>query len=99
MVTYVYRCPEHGRTEITKPMREAGREESCPACALAMRRVYTPPRVQNLTASRDTLRSWGRDLRVERGVTDAEGLLRERRARDAALAREGAPPPRAATME
>lgn len=105
MPTYLYRCPEHGTVEVDKPMGEAGRAEYCTACFLAgdlgppLRRVYTAPRVQNLTASENTLRSWGRDLRVDHGVTDFEGLLRDRRARDAALAREGAPPPRAATMD
>lgn len=104
MPTYVYKCPEHGVIELSKTMGEADRAEYCPACFLSgflnveMRRVYTAPRVQNLTASENTLRTWGRDLRVEHGVTDAEGLIRERRARDAALAREGAPPPKAATM-
>lgn len=70
----------------------------CERCGGAAAVIFSPPRVQNLSASRDTLVSVGRDLRVEPGRTDAEGLIRERRARDAALAREGAPAPRAATM-
>lgn len=120
MPTYLYECPVHGRIEVVKRMRDAGRDECCRACMEAaydrrrspeeqaafaaripwkMRRVYTPPVVQNLTASENTLRTWGRDLRVDVGVTDAAGLLRARRARDEALAREGAPPPRAATID
>lgn len=71
MPTYVYKCPEHGRVDIDKAMRDAGRAEYCPACALAgllnveMARVYTAPRVQNLSASRDSLQSWGKNMRFE----------------------------------
>jgi hypothetical protein len=111
MPTYVFRCPVHGQREITRRMDEASLPCYCQEqewrvgdrstyyCNHEMTRVYTPPRVQNLSASENTLRTWGRDLRVDVGVTDAEGLLRERRARDEALAREGAPAPRAATID
>ena len=71
----------------------------CAACGGAAAVIFSAPRVQNLSASRDTLMSIGRDLRVEPGRIDGEGLIREREAKQAALAREGAPAPRAATME
>lgn len=32
MPTYVYSCPVHGRTEVDKHMRDAGRDECCRAC-------------------------------------------------------------------
>lgn len=85
MPTYVYRCPAHGETEVTKSSHEAGRAEYCTACFLTgatveMRRRYTAPRVQNLTASRDTLASWGRDMRVETGAKTLAQLVREREA-------------------
>lgn len=103
MPLYEYRCTDRERCGATHTAfritwEERGTPERCDRCGGAAVPIFSAPRVQNLTASGDTLRTWGRDLRVERGVTDVEGLIRGRRERDAALAREGAPPPKAATM-
>ncbi len=81
MPTYVYECKEHGRVEIVKGVADVGDFEFCGRCedgydgprdpqlplgyTPPMRRIFTPPTVQNLTASRGSLRSWGRDLRLE----------------------------------
>lgn len=102
MPLYEYKCTD-GRCGAThaalrSTWRQRADPDPCDRCGGVAEVIFSVPRVQNLTASGDTLRTWGRDLRVERGVTDVEGLIRGRRERDAALAREGAPPPKAATM-
>lgn len=80
MWTYIYDCPTHGRREVVKARDDAGRAEHCPACAVLMRRIYTPPRVQNSTATENSLKSWGDPWRYD-PIPKAEWVAQERAAR------------------
>lgn len=44
MPVYSYTCPEHGYTEIIKPMDEASVPEVCVVCIAPLRRIYNPQR-------------------------------------------------------
>ena len=45
MAVYVYRCTEHGATEITRAMGTAAAAVPCPACDRPAIRVFTAPRL------------------------------------------------------
>ena len=45
MAVYVYRCTEHGPTEVTLAMGTAHAAVPCPACGLQATRVFTAPRL------------------------------------------------------
>jgi hypothetical protein len=85
---YDFSCPAHGRFEehlrMDAPVLEAG-ASLCPVCGDWSPRVYTPPTVQNLSASGGTLVSWGRNMRPKGSVPLREFIARER----AQAAREG----------
>ncbi|MGY1683878.1 zinc ribbon domain-containing protein [Geodermatophilus sp. SYSU D01176] len=45
MAVYVYRCTQHGLTEVTRAMGTAAATVPCPACDLPAIRVFTAPRL------------------------------------------------------
>lgn len=45
MAVYVYRCTEHGLTEVIRAMGTAAAAVPCPTCDLRATRVFTAPRL------------------------------------------------------
>jgi putative FmdB family regulatory protein len=45
VAVYVYRCTEHGLTEVTRAMGTAAAAVPCPECDLQAARVFTAPRL------------------------------------------------------
>ncbi len=45
MASYLYRCPEHGISELARPMGTAPASADCPACGSPAPRVFTAPRL------------------------------------------------------
>lgn len=80
MPRYEFRCEACGAViEEHRPVGAHARPATCGCGGRATFR-YSAPRVQHLTASRDSLASWGRDLRVETGAKTLAQLVREREA-------------------
>ena len=55
MAVYVYRCTEHGATEITRVMGTAAAAVPCPACDRPAIRVFTAPRLSLGSSARRAL--------------------------------------------
>lgn len=45
MVTYQYRCDEHGPTDVNRPMGTAPARSPCPVCTEPARRVFATPMI------------------------------------------------------
>ena len=71
MAVYVYRCTEHGFTEITRAMGTAAAAVPCPACDLPAIRVFTAPRLSLGSPARRALIDRTERTRGESDVVSA----------------------------
>jgi putative FmdB family regulatory protein len=55
MATYLYRCPDHGVLEVSRPMGTAPSQCTCPQCDGAASRVFTAPRLSRGSAAHRAL--------------------------------------------
>jgi len=55
VAVYVYRCTDHGPTEVTRAMGTAAAAVPCPACDRPATRVFTAPRLSLGSAVRRAL--------------------------------------------
>lgn len=84
MPLYEYKCQSErcGATHTAfRSIPERARADACGVCGEPTQVQFTPPSVQNLSASRGSLRSWGRNLRLEGTMTMAEKIAKTDAAR------------------
>ena len=55
MAVYVYRCTDHGLTEVAQAMGTAAATVPCPACGRQATRVFTTPRLSLGSSARRAL--------------------------------------------
>ena len=87
MPQYEYRCLGCGAvTPLIRPVTLRAAHALCATCGAVAHVIFSAPRVQNLTASGDSLRTYGQDLRVDPGgggtLHDAITRQRESRQQD-----------------
>ena len=84
MPLYDYRCTVCGAlTPLIRPVTLRATHALCATCGAVAHVVFSAPRVQNLTASGDSLRTYGKDLRVDPGGggTMNDAIARQRASR------------------
>lgn len=72
MPIYEYECESHGSFELQLPMRDAGRDASCPDCGASSRRQLSVPNVAQLSSGNRKAHSINERARFEPRVVTRE---------------------------
>ncbi|HEX6537475.1 MAG TPA: zinc ribbon domain-containing protein [Gemmatimonadaceae bacterium] len=84
MPTYEYKCAACGEVHTRRRRVEDRALPAACDCGGAARVIFSVPRVQNSTASRDSLSSWGRNIRAGGEKSIEQKIAESRRARELA---------------